>query len=106
MFQKKRGRALRSFGAMLVLFATSVICLSQAARESLKLVPSVSSTNLPAQSKSGTASTASPLPESYPRPARNLFEAQLALERQAISCGSIDGLIGAQTRSALRVFQQ
>jgi lipoprotein-anchoring transpeptidase ErfK/SrfK len=42
----------------------------------------------------------------YPRPAQNLFEAQLALARQGISSGSIDGLIGPQTRDALRAFQQ
>jgi lipoprotein-anchoring transpeptidase ErfK/SrfK len=35
-----------------------------------------------------------------------MFEAQLALARQGISSGSLDGVIGAQTRSALRVFQQ
>ena len=35
-----------------------------------------------------------------------MFEAQLALARQGISSGSLDGLIGSQTRSALRVFQQ
>ena len=43
---------------------------------------------------------------SYPRPVQDVFEAQLALARQGISSGSIDGLIGPQTRSALRAFQQ
>ncbi len=45
-------------------------------------------------------------PEVFPRPARNVFEAQLALARQGISPGSLDGLIGPQTRAALRAFQQ
>jgi lipoprotein-anchoring transpeptidase ErfK/SrfK len=37
---------------------------------------------------------------------QNVLEAQIALARDAISAGSIDGLIGAQTRSALRAFQR
>ena len=37
---------------------------------------------------------------------QNLFEAQLALARQGISSGSLDGRIGPQTRAALRAFQQ
>jgi len=42
----------------------------------------------------------------FPRPAQNVFEAQLALARQGISSGSLDGTIGPQTRAALRAFQQ
>lgn len=45
-------------------------------------------------------------PEAFPRPAQNLFEAQLALDRQGISPGLLDGAIGGQTHSALRAFQQ
>jgi len=37
---------------------------------------------------------------------RDVFEAQLALARQGISSGSLDGLIGPQTRAALRAFQR
>ena len=44
--------------------------------------------------------------EGYPRPIQDVLDAQLALDRQGISCGSIDGQLGAQTRSALRAFQQ
>lgn len=40
------------------------------------------------------------------RPVQNVFEAQVALARQGISAGSIDGVIGSQTRAALRAFQQ
>ncbi len=43
---------------------------------------------------------------SPPRPVQNIFEAQVALERLGISSGSIDGVIGSQTRAALRVFQE
>ena len=42
----------------------------------------------------------------YPRPARSLLEAQIALDRQGISPGSLDGLPGAQTRLAILAFQQ
>jgi lipoprotein-anchoring transpeptidase ErfK/SrfK len=34
-----------------------------------------------------------------------VLEAQIALDRMAISCGSIDGVLGSQTRAALRAFQ-
>ncbi len=39
------------------------------------------------------------------RPVANLLEAQIALARQGISCGSLDGATGYQTRAALRAFQ-
>jgi lipoprotein-anchoring transpeptidase ErfK/SrfK len=42
----------------------------------------------------------------YPRPVQTIFEAQLALDRQGISSGSLDGKIGSQTRAAIRAFQQ
>ena len=37
---------------------------------------------------------------------RDAFEAQLALDQQGISAGSIDGVYGNQTRQALLAFQQ
>ena len=40
------------------------------------------------------------------RPAQTPLEAQLALARRGISCGSLDGVLGTQTRTALRVFQR
>ncbi len=42
----------------------------------------------------------------FPRPARTVAETQIALARQGISSGSVDGLIGSQTRAALAAFQQ
>ncbi len=45
-------------------------------------------------------------PGVFPRPVQTVFEAQLALARQGISSGSLDGRIGPQTRAALRAFQQ
>lgn len=40
-----------------------------------------------------------------PRPPRDLFEAQIALMRDSICPGSIDGVLGTQTRNALFAFQ-
>jgi lipoprotein-anchoring transpeptidase ErfK/SrfK len=49
---------------------------------------------------------AEPMPARLsPRRVQDVFEAQLALDRQGISSGSLDGAIGPQTRAALRAFQ-
>jgi lipoprotein-anchoring transpeptidase ErfK/SrfK len=45
-------------------------------------------------------------PSDFPRPARGVLEAQIALARRGISSGSIDGAIGSQTREAIFAFQQ
>jgi lipoprotein-anchoring transpeptidase ErfK/SrfK len=42
----------------------------------------------------------------FPREVLSVFEAQLALARQGISPGSLDGASGPQTSSALRAFQR
>ena len=42
----------------------------------------------------------------FPRAARNVFEAQIALARRGISPGSIDAVAGSQTRRAISVFQE
>jgi lipoprotein-anchoring transpeptidase ErfK/SrfK len=47
-----------------------------------------------------------PLATSYPRPVQDVLEAQVALVRQRISPGCIDGTMGFQTREALQVFQR
>jgi lipoprotein-anchoring transpeptidase ErfK/SrfK len=44
-------------------------------------------------------------PDDFPRPVRDVLEAQIALARRAISPGSIDAALGSQTREALSVFQ-
>ena len=41
----------------------------------------------------------------FPRPPQNTFEVQLALARAGISSGSFDGVMGSQTRAAIRAFQ-
>jgi lipoprotein-anchoring transpeptidase ErfK/SrfK len=45
------------------------------------------------------------LSTNWPRPVQNVLEAQVALDRQGISCGSLDGRIGPQTSAALLAFQ-
>jgi lipoprotein-anchoring transpeptidase ErfK/SrfK len=45
-------------------------------------------------------------PADFPRPVRDVFEAQVALARRAISPGSIDAALGSQTRAAISIFQQ
>ena len=42
----------------------------------------------------------------YPRSVQNAFEAQVALDRQVISPGCIDGVMGSQTHAALATFQK
>lgn len=44
-------------------------------------------------------------PGDFPRPARGVFEAQVALARRGISPGPIDAALGSQTRAAFSVFQ-
>ncbi len=61
---------------------------------------------VPAPQPSANANVQAAPPGGFPHPVQNVFEAQLALARQGISPGSLDGLIGSQTRSALRAFQQ
>ena len=45
-------------------------------------------------------------PSDFPRPPHDVFEAQVALARRAISPGSIDDALGSQTREAISVFQE
>ena len=41
----------------------------------------------------------------FPRLPRDTFEVQVALARAGISSGSFDGVVGSQTRAAIRAFQ-
>lgn len=42
----------------------------------------------------------------FPRPVRDVFEAQVVLARRGISPGSLDSAIGSQTRAAIAAFQR
>lgn len=59
-------------------------------------------TSLAAEKSSATVVSTN----SYPRLVQNVFELQVALARRGIGCGSIDGVMGPQTRLALRCFQR
>jgi lipoprotein-anchoring transpeptidase ErfK/SrfK len=45
-------------------------------------------------------------PADFPRPVHNVFEAQVALARRAISSGPVDAALGSQTRRAISVYQE
>ena len=60
---------------------------------------------IPSLPASKPANGSLPVP-AWPRLVQNPFEAQLALVKQGISPGSLDGSIGSQTRAALISFQQ
>ena len=45
-------------------------------------------------------------PTDFPRPVRDVFEAQVAMVRCGISPGPLDAAVGSQTRMALSAFQQ
>ena len=82
--------------------------------------PAAPTTNLvvPLQSNVITPPFTTPLPAKviaapppsqapgFPRVVRDVFEAQVALARNGISSGSLDGVLGSQTRSALSAFQR
>lgn len=53
-----------------------------------------------------TAALTSQSNASFPRPPRDTLELQVALARLAYSSGSIDGVMGPQTRAAIRAFQR
>jgi lipoprotein-anchoring transpeptidase ErfK/SrfK len=54
----------------------------------------------------GTFARAESEKDAFPRPVENVLEAQIALGRRDFSCGSLDGVFGLQTASALKAFQQ
>ena len=74
------------------------------------VVPPPTNVVAPPQTSAPPAKAVSPVPQPlpgvFPRPARDVFEAQVALGRQAISPGSLDGVIGPQTRAAILAFQR
>ena len=63
--------------------------------------PSVIATSIPPQAVSSKALTGPAA-----TPGLSVFEAQLALDRLALSPGSLDGVMGFRTRNAVRAFQQ
>lgn len=76
--------------AVFFLICSGLICLGA---EEKKAPPPVSTVSLPRI-------------YTYPRPVEDWLDVQVALARQAISCGSIDGVGGHQTAAGLRAFQE
>ena len=80
-------------------------------REPNLSVQQVRHKSLPRAEKQPAAAALPPPPAPKPatpgaRPVESILEAQIALVRQGISPGSIDGREGAQTRAALSAFQK
>ena len=63
-------------------------------------------TNMPSTNRIVTPPPKNPPPAVQGRPVQDMAEAQIALMRQGISCGSLDGTLNNQTQTALRVFQK
>ena len=79
----------------------------------IKTIAAPASTNIIRSQTKPTTSPPAPspiipalIPDRFPRPPSDVFEAQVALARNAFSSGSLDGLMGSQTRAALRAFQR
>ncbi|MDB6121042.1 MAG: ErfK/YbiS/YcfS/YnhG family protein [Pedosphaera sp.] len=66
---------------------------------------STAPTKLPSRPVTVETNPIEPQLNTFPRPVQNAFEGQLALAQQAISPGSIDGVMGFQTEAALMTFQ-
>jgi lipoprotein-anchoring transpeptidase ErfK/SrfK len=66
------------------------------------LTGSILATNTPDRTRTTPATNVS----AFPRVPQNLLEVQVALDRLGISSGSLDGVMGSQTRAALRAYQK
>lgn len=67
--------------------------------------PAIVVTRKPSAGASDSALAQSP-PGTQPRPVQNVLEAQIALDREGLSPGSLDGRMGPQTRAAIRALQR
>lgn len=75
------------------------------------LVPALAFAQPADASSSSTAETDNPPPAPTPaqspgRPISSTLDLQIELHRRGFSCGSIDGVMGLQTESALKAFQR
>ena len=115
-YQRESGRRRRGWLAGSVLFTLALVGviawrLGGPVRHSKKFAQHAATASGQSISQSAPAGTPQVQPaalesEVYPRPVRDVLEAQIALERQRISSGSIDGVMGPQTRAAIRAFQR
>jgi lipoprotein-anchoring transpeptidase ErfK/SrfK len=72
------------------------------------VVPVVATPVIPVKTNAAvqTIPTGPVKPADSARRTHDLLEAQVVLARTGISCGSLDGVIGSQTRAAIRAFQR
>jgi lipoprotein-anchoring transpeptidase ErfK/SrfK len=111
VFAHCRYRAWLPILGLVVLAFASLPTRCQSAGAGTRVSSASAVTNLPSNASDSNAPSApsrisdSGLQASYPRPIRNVLETQIALDRLSFSPGSIDGVPGAQTRSALIAFQ-
>ena len=81
--------------------SVAVVTAPVAAVEKSQPVPQLTSKPIPKPFVITPQATAD-----FPRSVRDVFEAQVALVRRAISPGSLDAAIGSQTRAAIAAFQR
>jgi len=87
---------------LLVFFGLGVfVWFMPPPRAAKRMVPKVDP-----QKSQASALTSRPAQNDFPRPVRDVAEAQIALARLGISSGSIDGRLGTQTSLALQAFQR
>lgn len=87
-------------GVLLSRFALAVVLVSAAALRA----EDAASTPATADASDTATATEAPAPET--RPVKSTLEMQVELHRRGFSCGSIDGVVGAQTEAALKAFQR
>jgi lipoprotein-anchoring transpeptidase ErfK/SrfK len=110
MPSKRRRRAGDLFAvALLLAIVAGLAWLWWHEKHSRKKISSIvqsQSTSQPArQPKLKPLVIAPQSPSDFPRPVRDVLEAQVALARRAISPGAIDAALGSQTRAAIAAFQ-
>lgn len=77
-------------------------------RSAAAAAPPATNTNMPGSNPipSGPPALPEKTANGFPRLPHDVLEVQIALDRQGISSGSLDGVLGSQTRAALRAFQE
>jgi len=86
--------------------STNLVRGARAERPSGVASPPQPDDTSPASTSTAAEPTRAPLTPNAARPVANPLEAQIALARRGISCGSLDGALGSQTRAALKAFQR
>jgi lipoprotein-anchoring transpeptidase ErfK/SrfK len=102
-FARARRRKRSGWRWLLMLIAVAAVTWIWWQREHPKKM--VRPPKIAATSRAKPLIIARQSPGDFPRPVRDVLEAQIVLARRAISPGSIDAALGSQTREAMSVFQ-